>query len=100
MGDLIALHSSMTRGCSQVGTGLFPLATNDSKRGQSVSLGQGMVSLDISRNFYMGRVVKHWKQLPKVVIESPSMEVAKEGLDISLSPLGWVTTLALGTVWT
>lgn len=47
--------------------------------------------LDIRNNSFMGKAFKQWKELPRAVVESPSLQVSKEKLDVALSALGWVT---------
>lgn len=44
--------------------------------------------MDSSRNSFMGKVVKHWKGLSREVVELPSLEVSREGLDVALRALG------------
>ena len=44
------------------------------------------------------RVTKHWSMLPRGVVESPSLEKFKSGLDIVLGNLLKVTLLERGVV--
>jgi len=69
---------------------LFSKAYCDRSRSNGFKLGEGRSRLDIRKKFFTIRVVKHWNELPREIVEARSLEIFKVRLDGALSKMIWL----------
>jgi len=69
------------------GDNIFSRASWDRTKGNNFKLEGVRFRLDIGRNLFTVRVVKHWHRFPREVADAPSLETFKVRLDGALSNL-------------
>ena len=87
-GDLTVAFQYLKGAYKQDGERLLTRVGSDRTRGNGFQLRQGRFGLDIRRKkFFTPRVVTHWSRVPKEVVDAPSLDVFKAGLDVALGSL-------------
>ncbi|KAK4815339.1 LOW QUALITY PROTEIN: hypothetical protein QYF61_000171, partial [Mycteria americana] len=88
-GNLIIVSKYLKEGCQKHGARLFPVVPRDRGRDNGHKPKPRRFSLNIRRHFFTVRVTKHWHRLPRVVVESPSLEIFRSHLDMVLGNQLW-----------
>ncbi|GAB0182505.1 hypothetical protein GRJ2_000715800 [Grus japonensis] len=86
-GDLIATFQYLKGAYEKDGERLFTKACIDRTRGNGFKLKEGRFRLDIRKEFFMMRVVKHWNRLPREVVDALLLETFNIRLHRALSNL-------------
>ncbi|GAB0207980.1 hypothetical protein GRJ2_003263700 [Grus japonensis] len=83
-GDLVVAFQYLKGASRKDGEGLFIRECSDRTRGNGFKQKEGRFRLGVRKKFFPVRVVRHWNRLPREVVEAPSLEVFKAGLDEAL----------------
>jgi len=86
-GDLIAAFQYLKGAYRKDGENLFNCAGCDRTRSNVIKVREGRFRLDIRKQFFTRRVLKHRNELPREVAEAPSLGTFKARLDWALSNL-------------
>jgi len=70
-----------------VGREAFSRTCSNRTRCDGFKLKDGRFRLDIRKEFFTMRVVKHWNRLPREIVDAPSLKTFKARLDRALSHL-------------
>ena len=82
-GNLIALYSYLKKGCGKAGISLFSQVTVVGREGMVSSCPRGGSGWILEKNIFFERVVLHCNRLPRKVVESLSLEVLKNHVDVA-----------------
>ncbi|KAK4828158.1 hypothetical protein QYF61_024073 [Mycteria americana] len=86
-GHLIAAFQYLKGAYRKDGDRLFSKACCDRTKSNGFKLREGRFRVDLRKELFTMRVVRHWNRLPREVVEAPSLETFKVRLDGALSSL-------------
>lgn len=66
--------------CKKGTARVFLLVLSDKTKGSRPQIQNCYLS--IRKNFFSLKVIEHWNKLPRAVVESPSLEIIRTGLNI------------------
>ena len=86
-GDLITMFQYLKGGYKEDGDSLFTRSHMEKMRGNGYKLLLGRFQLDTRGKFFIMRTISHWNNLPREVVDSPTLDAFKIQLDRVLGHL-------------
>jgi len=65
--------------CRKAGEGIFTSAWSDRTRGNGFKLKEGRFRLDIRKEFFTVRVMRHGHRLPREAVDAPPWQCSRPG---------------------
>jgi len=84
-GDLLAAFQYLKGSYRKDGENIFSRACCDRTRSNGFKLREGRFRLDVWKNFFTMRVVKHRNRFPREMVDTACLETFKDRLDGTLS---------------
>ena len=86
-GDLVTMVQYLKGGYKEGGDSLFTRSHMEKTRGNGCKLLLGRFRLDTRGKFFTMRTINHWNNLPREVVDSPTLDTFKIWLDRVLGHL-------------
>ncbi|KAK4810664.1 LOW QUALITY PROTEIN: hypothetical protein QYF61_007464 [Mycteria americana] len=78
-GDLITMFRYLKGGYKEDGDSLFTRSDMEKTRGNGYKLLLGRFRLDTREQFFIMRTISHWNNLPREVVDSPTLDTLRFG---------------------
>ncbi|KAK4830388.1 hypothetical protein QYF61_010899 [Mycteria americana] len=86
-GDLVTMFQYLKGGYKEYGDSLFTRSHMEKTRGNGYKLLLGKFQLDTRGRFFTMRIICYWNNLPREVVDSPTLDTSKIQLDRVLGHL-------------
>jgi len=86
-GNLTVAFQYLKQASKKAGEGLFIKACHERTRGNSFKPKKCSFGLDVRKNFFTVRVVRHWNRFPREAVNAASLQMLKVRLGGALNNL-------------